>query len=79
MRAVLTEPFVDSLIKAPPEIQKLLGKQLALLLRDFRHPSLQAKRYDAERFQARVSQDWRFYYRREGDTYILLDLLPHPK
>ncbi len=73
VRAVLTEPFVDSLIKAPPEIQNRTAPSR------LRHPSLQAKRYDAERFQARVSQDLRFYYRRDADTYILLDLLPHPK
>jgi len=48
-------------------------------LRDWRHPSLQAKKFDATRFQARVNDDWRFYYRPEGDTYYLLDITPHPK
>jgi len=42
VRAVLTEQFVRSFITAPPEIQKTFGKQLALFLRDRRHPSLQA-------------------------------------
>ena len=79
MRAILTEPFVESLINAPPEVQRLFGKQLALLLKNWRHPSLQAARYDATKLYARVSQDWRFYYRREGDTYYLLDITPHPK
>jgi len=26
-----------------------------------------------------VNDDWRFYYRPEGDTYYLLDFTPHPK
>jgi hypothetical protein len=26
-----------------------------------------------------VSRDWRFYFRVEGDAYILLDIMPHPK
>ena len=57
MRAVLTEQFVRSFITAPPEIQKTFGKQLALFLRDRRHPSLQAKKFDKERWQARVNDD----------------------
>lgn len=45
MRAVLAEPFVRSLIAAPPEIPKLFGKQLAHPLRDRRHRSLDAKKF----------------------------------
>jgi len=59
--------------------QRALLKQVAFLLDDIHHPSLRAKKYDAERWQARVSRDWRFYFRIAGDTYILLDLIPHPK
>jgi hypothetical protein len=36
-------------------------------------------RFDGARWQARVNDDWRFYYRPEGDTYFLLDIIPHPK
>jgi hypothetical protein len=43
------------------------------------HPSLRAKKYDTERWQARVTRDWRFYFRIEGDSYILLDIMRHPK
>jgi hypothetical protein len=56
-----------------------LLKQVAFLRDDLQHPSLRAKKYDAERWQARVSRDWRFYFRVEGDAYILLDIMPHPK
>jgi hypothetical protein len=79
MRAILTETFADSLIAAPPEIQRLFGKQLAHLLRDLRHPSLRAKKYDETRWQARVDHGWRLYFRIEGDCYILLDMVAHPK
>ncbi len=79
VRVVLTEQFVRAYIDAPPEIQKTFRKQLALFLRNWRHPSLQAKKFDAARWQARVNDDWRFYYRPEGDTYFLLDIIPHPK
>lgn len=54
--------------KAPEEVQKAFGKQLGHLLRDSRHRSLDAKRYDEARdsWQARV-------------TYHLHDTMPHPE
>jgi mRNA-degrading endonuclease RelE of RelBE toxin-antitoxin system len=83
MRAVLTEPFVDNLIKAPPEIQKLFGKQLANLLRDLRHRSLDAKKHpesgNPDLWQARVNGGWRFYFTIEGNTYVFRALQSHPK
>ena len=79
MRAVLTELFADRLIAASPEIQKLFGKQLAYLLRDLRHPSLRAKKYDERRdlWQARINDNWRFYFTIDGDAYVLLGLISH--
>jgi plasmid maintenance system killer protein len=81
VRVVLTDPFVESFTKAPPEVQKTFGKQLAMLLRNPRHPSLQAKKLEekAERYSARVNEAWRFYYYREGDVYYLVDITAHPK
>ena len=83
MRAVLAEPFVRSLIGAPPEIPKLFGKQLAYLLRDRRHRSLDAKKFpesgDPNLWSARVNDDWRFYFTVDGDTYTLHKIQPHPK
>ncbi len=81
MRALLADRFVKSFIAAPPEVQRAFGKQLAHLLRDLRHRSLDAKKYDERRdvWQARVNGGWRFYFRIEGDTYHFLDIIPHPK
>jgi len=81
MRAVIAETFADALIAAPPEIQKTFGKQLAHLLRDLRHPSLRAKKYEHATglWQARINDDWRFYFTIEGDAYVLRGLRPHPR
>ena len=51
------------------------------LEQDLRHPSLHAKKYNAaeDRWQARVNRDWRFYFRIIGDTYMITDIIPHPK
>src|SRR5262245_14327439 len=72
MRAVLTEPFAANLIASPPEVQKAFGKQLTNLLRDLRHPSLRAKKYEERTglWQARINDDWRMYFTIEGDTYV---------
>ena len=62
-------------------IQQAFDKQVRLLVANLRHPSLRAKKYDQNRgiWQARVTRGWRFYFLIEADTYILLDLIPHPK
>jgi len=56
-------------------------KQLEFLLLNLRHPSLRAKKYDEsnEVWQARVDKDYRFYFKIEADTYILLSIIPHQK
>jgi len=81
MRAVLTERFARELIAAPPQIHKLFGKQLTHLLRNYLHPSLHTKKYDEARdiWQARLNDNWRFYFTIEGDSYVLRGIRPHPK
>jgi hypothetical protein len=81
MRAVFTPRFQDGIRAAPSEIQKAFEKQLRYLLHDIRHPSLRAKKYDESEnlWQARVTGSWRFYFRIEGDAYILRAIKPHPK
>ena len=76
-----SQHFLRSLAAAPPEIRRAFEKQALLLAQNFRHPSLQAKKYDPSTnlWQARVTRDWRFYFTIEGDTYRLHELKPHPK
>ena len=52
-----------------------------MLLSNLRHPSLRAKKYNEgeNKWQARVTGDWRFYFTIEDDVYILQDITPHPK
>jgi hypothetical protein len=66
---------------APPKIQKAFLKQVGFLVQNLSHPSLRAKKYDEarDRWQARVNRDWRFYFSIENDTYVVLDIIPHPK
>ena len=81
MKLQWTSHFVRSYSKAPKEIQLAFDKQSLLLLQDPRHPLLHTKKYDEgkRRWQGRVTRGWRFYFRIENDTYILLDIIAHPK
>ena len=81
MRILFTPHFSRSYRKAPLKIQQAFDKQSFLLLQNLRHPSLHAKKYDEgeDKWQARVNQDWRFYFKIDGDTYLMTDIIPHPK
>jgi len=81
MRLHLTERFRSGYAGAPPVVQKAADKQLRLLLHNLHHPSLHAKKYNENMgvWQARVTRDWRFYFAIVGDTYIIRNILPHPK
>lgn len=81
MQVSYSHRFLKSFADAPANIQKAFSKQLKFLLQNYRHPSLQTKKYDPTRgiWQARVTREWRFYFTIEGDTYHLHDITSHPK
>ena len=81
MRRQLTHKALSSYLVAPTAVQKAFDKQTALLLQNLRYPSLRAKKIDETNdvWQARINDDWRFLFQIVGDTYIILDLFPHPK
>jgi len=81
MELFYTERFRQSYADAPAAIQRQCDKQVAILARDLRHPSLRAKKYDEARniWQGRVNRSWRFYFMITGDRYYLLDMMAHPK
>ena len=66
---------------APADVRKAFFKQVTFLAGKLHHPSLHAKKYDEarDRWQARVNKNWRFYFNIVGDTYIIRDIVPHPK
>ncbi|MEI9815212.1 MAG: hypothetical protein WDO18_22320 [Acidobacteriota bacterium] len=81
MKVVLEERAISALVDAIPQVQRTFLKQLRFLVRNLQHPSLHAKKYDEGRdiWQARINDDWRFYFIIENDCYIVLDVIPHPK
>ena len=81
MKAFYTKNFQKSFNRFTPEIQNKFEKKINYLLLDLNHPSLKAKKYDETRgiWQARVDKGVRFYFTIEKDSYILLDIVKHPK
>ena len=78
---VFHAPFSQAISKPSDEHQAKSDKQLAFLLSNLRHPSLRAKKYDEANdiWQARVDDGYRFYFQIDGETYLLLSIIPHPK
>jgi plasmid maintenance system killer protein len=80
MKSEPTAAAVNDYTQAPWAVQKAFDKQLKLLIENFRHPSLRVKKYDESRdiWQARVNRNWRFYFAITGDTFLILNIIPHP-
>lgn len=72
---------LKALKKAPADVRKAFFKQVKFLQTNLLHPSLHAKKYDEskDRWQGRMTKDWRFYFLIQGDTYVLQDITHHPK
>jgi mRNA-degrading endonuclease RelE of RelBE toxin-antitoxin system len=78
---IVTEPAKKMLAKLPQSIQKKANKQFLLLLKDLRHPSIHAKKYNEslDIWQGRIDQSYRFYFRIINDSFIIYSLQQHPK
>ena len=81
MRLLFSPRFVRNYGKAPSAVRRAFDKQSGLMLQDLHHPSLRVKKYNEAEglWQARVNRSWRFYFRIDGDAYVLTDIIPHPK
>lgn len=81
MKVFYTPHFKRSFKFLTKEIKNKFRKQVEFLLKDIRHPSLRAKKYDKKRdiWQVRVDDNFRFYFLIKGNAYILLEIKSHPK
>jgi len=79
MKIVFSEPFQKRYKYLSDPLKERFKKQLAFLVKNLRHPSLRAKKYDGgeDIWQARVDWHHRFYFQIRGDTYYILNLRKH--
>ncbi len=85
MKLAFSKRFVKDYRKLPASIQRTTDKQLALLLSDFHHPSLNSKKMQDPRdiWEGRVTKGYRFTFQIQEDLYFLRrigthDLLRNP-
>ena len=79
MKLAKTKAFVKKYKKLPKNVQKKTDKQLFILLKDFRHPSLHVKKlqgYD-DVWEGRIDRFYRFAFTIEANAIILLRVGPH--
>ena len=81
MKVFYSLHFKKSFKFLPKEVKRKFKKQIDFLLKNFRYPSLRCKKYDEEKniWQVRVDRNYRLYFFIKGNTYILLEIKPHPK
>ena len=81
MRVKLTAKAQKQFLDLPVVIQKKTRKQFGYLIKDFRHPSLNAKKYkgSGEVWQGRIDKNWRFYFFVIEPHYIIISIISHPK
>ena len=73
------EQFKKDFAALPRQIQRRAKNKLILFLQNPRHPSLQTKKMEGHKnlWEGRVTKGYRFFFRIEGDTYVLLNIGPH--
>ncbi|MGA2686937.1 MAG: hypothetical protein ABSE85_02595 [Candidatus Korobacteraceae bacterium] len=67
--------------RLPTPFARRLESSCNFCSRIFQHPSLHAKKYSESMdvWQGRVTKGWRFYFKVEGEEYVILSIIPHPK
>jgi mRNA-degrading endonuclease YafQ of YafQ-DinJ toxin-antitoxin module len=79
MRIRQERQFAEDLARLPAHIQKRAQQKLALFLANPRHPSLQTHKMDGwgDIWEGRITDDYRFTFRIEGDLYKLRRIGTH--
>jgi len=83
MRLVRTDQFKREFKKLPQHIRKQAIRKLELLIVNPRHPSLRTKKIKGEIrgykdvFEGSITKNYRFLFRVEQDSYILLTCGSH--
>jgi len=73
VKLAFTKPFKQDYKKLSGNIQELIDKQIAHLLENPKHPSLQIKKMEGRQsiWEARITKGYRMTFQIVGDTYLL--------
>lgn len=81
MEVILTEKAQTQFIALTKDLRKKARKQFTFLLHDYRHPSLNAKKYhdaSVDLWQARIDKGYRFYFIVRSQQYVIVSIINHP-
>lgn len=81
MKIRLTDKAIKEYQKLPKNLQTKADKQFEYLSIDFRHPSLNVKKYQGSEnlWQGRIDKGYRFYFHVIEPDYIIISIINHPK
>ncbi len=81
MKVKLTDKAIKQYESLSVQLQKKTDKQFTYLVTDFRHPSLNIKKYKGsdEVWQGRIDKSWRLYFHVIEPHYIIVSIINHSK
>lgn len=79
MKIAKTDTFTKGYQKLPQTIQKKTDKQLVLLSKNIRHPSIRAKKVQglSDIWEGRIDRSYRFTFIIQEDVIIVFRVGPH--
>lgn len=81
MRVLFSAKALHDYQNTPERVRQAVNKQFGFLLKNLKHPSLHAKKYDEGKdvWQVRITKDWRFYFQIRKDVYHIITIIKHLK
>ena len=81
MEIKIEKTFKKSYEKLPKEIQDRFSEKLSLLMENFQHPSLRAKKMQGKEdiWEASISDNYRITFNIKGNTIVLRKIGTHDK
>ncbi len=81
MQLIYSPAFLKAYEKLSAELRDQVDKQLTLLADNPHHPSLRTHKRRGEEYlwQARITRNYRLFFRIEGSIIALVSLGPHEK
>ncbi|MBI2122419.1 MAG: hypothetical protein HYT98_04880 [Candidatus Sungbacteria bacterium] len=79
MRTMALKKFDEQYAALPENLKRKIDKQIRYLILNLRHPSLHSKKYSETEnlWQARIDDNYRFYFKIDYETYILVLIKKH--
>jgi len=81
MRLLFSAKALRDYQNSPERVRQAADKQFSFLLKNLKHSSLRAQKYDETKdvWQARITRNWRFYFQIREDTYHIITIIRHPQ